>query len=152
MTTLRFVAALFFVVGVTMACAGGSEDVSGSLLQGVPTSDIDGSINSMKLEAAPSDANPAIDAREASQLATNAAHYGEILETVLVNYTDLVKEPATPVLAWVVNFKPSPENAAPPLGCGSNCPTEIVTIYDFVLIDAQTGAFLTAANVSGPAP
>lgn len=151
MTKITLLLAIAFTFAIVVACQSTDED-DGSLLHGVPTADIDGSTGSLKLEPAPGDAKPSIDSETAEQLAKDGARSGDVLETVLVNYTDLAKEPPTTVLAWAVNFEPGTVNAAPPMGCGSNCPTGAITIYDFALIDAQTGEFILSANVSGPPP
>lgn len=141
-------ALVLMILAVVVAC-GGSSDDEGSLLKGVPAADIDGSTNSTKLEAAPGDANPGIDAETAEEKAL-AGHSGRVLETVLVYYTDLVREPPTPVLAWAVNYDRSGTAPFPPLGCGNNCPSPYELIYQFVLIDALSGEFITSANASGP--
>lgn len=148
----KVLAATIVAIAASFACGGDDtpNHADGSLLAGVPNSEINGSTNSMKLEAAPDGASPAVDSHAAEETArANQQGNGDILETVLLNYTDLVKEPPTPRLVWAVNFDPATVVGVPPMGCMDNCPSQTYVVYSFVLIDANTGEFIVAAETSG---
>jgi hypothetical protein len=151
-------AALVIVASITVAGCGGSEEAvqtptptSDSILIGVPKADIDGSTNSDKMKRASPGESPAVSAEAAQQTAlANHPGGGEVLETVLVDYTSLVQASPAARLVWVVNFDPATVVPAGPMGCMDACPSqsEVHTQYSFVLIDANSGEFIMGGESS----
>ena len=136
------------VAATLIACGDsddGDDDVSdGSLLTGIPASDIDG-----RMEPAPPDASPAITAAEAREAALNGNSSGKILETILVEYSGYGPDGFAKILAWVVNFDPETMSGRPMLMCGDPCP-ETELMYAYTVIDAMTGEFVVGAESSKP--
>ena len=150
-------AALVIVASITLAGCGGSEEAvqtptptSGSLLTGVPKADIDGSRNSGKMERAAPNASPAVNADAAIRTAKSQQPNANVLQTVLIDYTNLVQPSPAPRLVWVVNFDPITVAPFPPGGCMTNCPREdqLRTDWFYVLIDANSGEFINSASAT----
>jgi hypothetical protein len=152
---------------LAVACDGTGEVLStptaspAQLLSGIPNSEIDGSTNSDRMELAALDASPGVSADAAVRTAKMQQPNASVLQTVLIDYTNLVQPSPSTRLAWVVNFDPATVVPIPPGGCMTNCPREDQLRQDwfYVLIDANTsevihseGATSVVTDTPTPAP
>jgi hypothetical protein len=120
--------AVIMMVGALAAACGNSTDAlptptasPGQLLTGIPNNQIDGSTNSDRMELAAQDASPGVSADAAVRTAKMQQANASVLQTVLIDYTNLVQPSPSTHLAWVVNFDPATVVPIPPDGCMTNC-------------------------------
>jgi hypothetical protein len=142
------VAVLVIVAGALAAACGDSTEAlktptpsPASIITGVPNKEIDGSTSSDKMELATQDASPAVSADAAIRTAKMQQPDASVLQTVLIDYTNLVESSPSPRPVWVVNFDPATVGPILPGGCMTKCPREdqLRTDWFYVLIDANTG-------------